>query len=85
MPVTVTSLACAIGFPLSVTDWALEVGMHTDAREPTGTWIVRVKLVPLWVQRAGLVGRCVGQAVNGGRVDRNRAEAGGGGLDPRDV
>jgi hypothetical protein len=37
MPMTVTPSALAIGSPLSVTDWALEVGMHTDAREPTGT------------------------------------------------
>ena len=50
MPTTVTPLALAIGSPLSVTDWALAAGTHTDAREPTGTWAVRVKLVPWWVQ-----------------------------------
>jgi hypothetical protein len=36
-------------------------------------------------QRTGLVGRRVGQALDRRRVDRDRAEAGGGGLDPRDV
>jgi hypothetical protein len=46
MPMTVTPLALATGCPLSVTDWALAVGTHTDAREPTGTWAVRAKLVP---------------------------------------
>jgi hypothetical protein len=46
MPVTVTPLALAIGSPLSVTDEALAAGTQTDAREPTGTWTVRVKLVP---------------------------------------
>ena len=47
MPMTVTPLALPIGSPLSVTDWALAAGTHTDAREPTGTWAVRAKLVPI--------------------------------------
>lgn len=50
MPLTVTPLAFAIGTPLSVTDWALAAGTHTDACEPTGTWAVRAKLVPERVQ-----------------------------------
>ena len=50
MPITVTPLARPIGSPLSVTDWALAAGTHTDARVPTGIWAENAKLVPERVQ-----------------------------------
>ena len=50
MPVTVTPLARLTGLPLSVTECAVAAGTQTDACEPTGTWTVRAKLVPDWVQ-----------------------------------
>jgi hypothetical protein len=50
MPVTVTPRAMPTGTPLSVTDWAVAAGTHTDACEPTGTWTVRARLVPERVQ-----------------------------------
>jgi len=50
MPTTVTPSTWPIGFPPSVTDWALAAGTQTDACEPTGTWAVSEKLVPDRVQ-----------------------------------